>query len=120
MAQKILDLKTLGEEYTKLIKSELAQPGANDPIAFTEGLQHVLMSCIAKTATHMAQRIEKRLAALESRTLEYRGVHETGKSYTRGSFVTYGGSMWHANEATSSRPGDGSAWTLAVKSGAPR
>lgn len=48
----------------------------------------------------------------------YRGVYVPGKAYERGDVVTWGGSLWHANDETSSRPGDGSpAWTLAVKRG---
>ena len=48
----------------------------------------------------------------------YRGVFVEGKAYEHGDCVTWGGSMWHANEATTSKPGDGSkAWTLTVKRG---
>lgn len=49
----------------------------------------------------------------------YRGVHEAGRSYTRGDTVTSQGSIFHCNvPATVARPGDGSAdWTLSVKHG---
>lgn len=48
----------------------------------------------------------------------YRGVWVEGKAYERGDGVTWGGSEWHANEPTTSKPGDGSkAWTLKVKRG---
>lgn len=48
----------------------------------------------------------------------YRGVYLDGKTYERGDGVTWAGSEWHCNEATSTRPGDGSkAWTLKVKRG---
>lgn len=48
----------------------------------------------------------------------YRGVYVEGKAYERGDGVTWGGSEWHCNESTSSKPGDGSkAWTLKVKRG---
>jgi hypothetical protein len=47
-----------------------------------------------------------------------RGVYVEGKSYELGDLVTWGGSQWHANEETTSKPGDGSkAWTLVVKRG---
>ena len=50
--------------------------------------------------------------------LDYAGVYQEGKAYEKGHAVTSGGSMWHCNEATVSRPGDGSkAWTLMVKRG---
>lgn len=48
----------------------------------------------------------------------WRGVYLEGKSYDRGDCVTWGGSEWHANETTTTKPGDGSkAWTLKVKRG---
>jgi len=48
----------------------------------------------------------------------YRGVYLEGKTYDRGDCATWGGSEWHANETTTSKPGDGSsAWTLKVKRG---
>lgn len=48
----------------------------------------------------------------------YRGVFVDGKTYDRGDRVTWAGSEWHANESTTTKPGDGSkAWTLTVKRG---
>jgi hypothetical protein len=48
----------------------------------------------------------------------YRGVWLDGKAYERGDGVTWGGSEWHCNEPTSTKPGDGAkAWTLKVKRG---
>lgn len=61
--------------------------------------------------------IEKRLAALEACPMHYDGPHETDKVYSKGMFVTHDGSLWHCNYKTASRPGDGPAWTLAVKRG---
>lgn len=48
----------------------------------------------------------------------YRDVYRDGTTYERGEMVTYGGSMWHCNESTRTKPGDGlKAWTLVVKRG---
>lgn len=48
----------------------------------------------------------------------YRGVWSEGTTYQRGDGVTWGGSEWHCNESTATKPGDGSkAWTLKVKRG---
>jgi hypothetical protein len=48
----------------------------------------------------------------------YQGVYHEGQTYSLGDLVTWGGSTWHANEATASKPGDGTkAWTLCVKKG---
>jgi hypothetical protein len=50
--------------------------------------------------------------------LEYCGVFADGQVYNVGQIVTAGGSAWHCNEATTTRPGDGAkAWTLMVKRG---
>jgi integrin beta 3 len=48
----------------------------------------------------------------------YRGVFVDGKAYTPGDTVTWGGSLWHCNQPTGSKPGEQSkAWTLCVKRG---
>lgn len=63
--------------------------------------------------------LEERVNELEARQNEFRyfGVWEAGKMYQEGNFATHAGSLWHANEATESKPGVGNAWTLAVKRG---
>ena len=61
--------------------------------------------------------IEARIAELEKTPFAYDGPHESGKAYRKGTFVTHGGGLWHCNYTTASRPGDGPAWTLAVKHG---
>lgn len=47
----------------------------------------------------------------------YRGVHEAGKEYEPGDMVTWAGSQWHCDAKTTSKPGEGDDWTLAVKRG---
>jgi len=48
----------------------------------------------------------------------YRGVFQDGHKYERGDTVTWGGSLWHCDDATAEKPGDGSkAWTLCAKKG---
>lgn len=50
--------------------------------------------------------------------LTYQGVYQDGKAYELGDVTTWAGSTWHCNEATETKPGDGSkAWTLMVKRG---
>ncbi len=50
--------------------------------------------------------------------MEQHGVYLEGMQYERGDMVTWGGSQWHCNEDTTTKPGDGSkAWTLIVKRG---
>lgn len=51
-------------------------------------------------------------------SVRYCGVYSPDATYNAGDLVTYNGSMWHANDASGTqRPGDGPAWTLAVKNG---
>lgn len=48
----------------------------------------------------------------------YRGVWQAGKTYEPGELGTWAGSMWHCNETTTEKPGEGSkSWTLCVKKG---
>jgi len=50
--------------------------------------------------------------------LTYRGVFLAGADYQPGDLVTWGGSAWHCNAATTARPGEAAeAWTLMVKRG---
>lgn len=66
----------------------------------------------------LADRIEAlERQAQENRGLSYAGAWESGRSYSKGECTTYGGSLWHANAATASRPGHDGSWTLAVKRG---
>jgi integrin beta 3 len=48
----------------------------------------------------------------------YRGVHQEGTAYECGDTVTWAGCLWHANEVTATKPGQGNkAWTLCTKAG---
>jgi hypothetical protein len=65
----------------------------------------------------LAKLIDGRVQKLAG-TMSYEGVYEEGKSYKKGQFVTFGGSLWHCNAPTSIQPGIGSStWVLAVKKG---
>lgn len=46
-----------------------------------------------------------------------RGIYTEGKTYSAGDGVTWGGSFWIAQKETSSKPGEGGDWRLAVKKG---
>lgn len=70
------------------------------------------------TAVETIKSLRTQVADLNERKgLEYQGTHEHGRQYRKGDFVTCAGSLWHANEPTTQKPGDGSAWSLAVKRG---
>lgn len=50
--------------------------------------------------------------------MRQQGVYTEGKQYVLGDVVTWGGSQWHCNEETSTKPGEGAkSWTLVVKRG---
>jgi len=50
----------------------------------------------------------------------YRGMYRAGDEYVAGDAVTYSGSLWIAQAATSARPVEtAAAWALAVKRGEP-
>lgn len=49
-------------------------------------------------------------------TMIYRDVFKEGSEYQHGDVVTWGGSLWHCNQATKDKPGTDS-WTLAAKKG---
>jgi hypothetical protein len=85
-------------------------------LAIAQGIE--VRQEILEIADRVAE-LDDAVAALEARkSLFYAGVWEADESYEEGDFVTDRGSLWHANRATSARPGDGSgAWTLAVKRG---
>lgn len=46
----------------------------------------------------------------------YRGVYREDQAYQEGDVCTWGGSLWHANKSTSSKP-DAGDWTMCVKKG---
>jgi hypothetical protein len=46
----------------------------------------------------------------------YRGVFKDGQAYEPGDMVTWGGSLWHCDKATSEKPGPDN-WRMAVKKG---
>lgn len=51
-------------------------------------------------------------------TMVYRQVFKQGETYQQGDVVSFGGSLWHCNEDTDTKPGDGAkCWTLCAKKG---
>lgn len=46
-----------------------------------------------------------------------RGVYKAGAGYERGDAVTWGGSLWIAQEPTSEKPDSGKGWRLSAKRG---
>ena len=48
----------------------------------------------------------------------YRKIYKDGEMYQKGDLVTWAGCMWHCDEDTDTKPGDGAKhWTLSTKKG---
>ncbi|MDT7536169.1 hypothetical protein OVY48_22495 [Sphingobium sp. SA2] len=87
-----------------------------DLIALAIGHTTDVQSVVQQMAARIV-RLEQ-AAQKASPPMIYRGVFADGETYDPGNTATYGGSLWHCNEATKERPGDASkAWTLCVKRG---
>jgi BMFP domain-containing protein YqiC len=86
--------------------------------AEAESLAEAIGNVIAKTEKKLDQLV-KRVAELEARPeLKYRGPWQDKMSYSAGTFVSFGGSLWHSNEnGNTSKPGCDDKWQLAVKHG---
>jgi hypothetical protein len=54
---------------------------------------------------------------LQQSGLRYRGTYEDGERYETGDACTSGGSVWRANEPTTSKPGQDACWKLVVRKG---
>jgi hypothetical protein len=59
---------------------------------------------------------EEKAFTLKWPTMIYRDVFKEGTEYQQGDVVTWAGSLWHCNKATTEKPGTES-WTLAAKKG---
>jgi len=81
------------------------------------GVQAMIFGAAVRELTATIADLKDRLKAVEDSPMVYDGPHEIGKTYSKGTFVTRDGSLWHCNEKTNAQPGDGRAWTLAVKRG---
>lgn len=105
---------------------ENANAGANDHLSqiITLGAWIVAHKLRTEAWLGMAferiQMLERDLKKAKSASsLSYKGVWKQGEETNPGEFVTSGGSVWHCNKKTLSRPGDDpSSFTLAVKRGA--
>jgi hypothetical protein len=89
-------------------------------------LAEIIGSAIKKSHEKSAARIkalEQKYEELEKQksAISYEGVFDAAKSYATGQFVTFHGSLWHANVPSCGRhPGERGSegyWTLAVKRG---
>lgn len=110
-------------EYIMSRMAELREKRAakNDKIVQYSQGQHDMISFGFQMAFAGVATLRNLIGELEDKVEAqgpaYKGVWRAGRTYPAGSFVTHGGSMWHADKATERKPGEGD-WTLAVKRGA--
>lgn len=76
----------------------------------------LLQAGVVEMLKVLTARVEETERRFEAQGRAYKGVWKPGH-YSAGSFVTHGGSMFHADKATDFKPGEGGGWTLAVKRG---
>jgi hypothetical protein len=71
----------------------------------------------AKTMEQLDPELRAKIELLDA-IPRYVGTYQQGTTYPRGSMCTYAGAIWHCNEVTNKKPGDGegNGWALAVKS----
>jgi hypothetical protein len=85
---------------------------------FEEVMVLILKAVRKETGAQLAA-LEIKLVRLEAAMEQFKfvGQWQEHKTYKAGNFVSMGGSIFHANADTDSRPGTDTSWTLAVKSG---
>ena len=61
--------------------------------------------------------LDRRLAEVEGRQLEYRGTWRPDVTYARGTFVSHASCLWHADQdqGAGDMPGRSNGWTLSAK-----
>lgn len=121
-----------GTHFTKVWKEKETKYQGN--YSYTKATHHALVSSINLLMAQMNARseieqmrnglrdaevrnLEDRIAELERSPLQYEGPFEAGKTYDKGTFVSFGGSLFHANRRTDAKPMQSHDWTLAVKRG---
>ena len=130
--EKALDFEK-GRDVKKAMEVSKALPPARPRKAPAYITRKQLDSTLETIGMAMRQFMDpfiKRIEQLEAHQLKYCDVWKEGTEYTRGNFVSWGGSVWHCNGAlsndsddkiiyipTKAKPGQSQDWTLAVKRG---
>jgi hypothetical protein len=88
-----------------------------DGVAATEVVQDDDLRSFSVTVTRSSGATEQK--KFSTPVMVYRGVFKAGSVYQPGDTVTWGGSLWHCDDATSDKPGEinSKGWTLAAKRG---
>jgi hypothetical protein len=86
---------------------------------YTEEFAEVLGSILANQRREIVAELGTKIAALEARieAFSFKGAWTEGKQYKQGNFVSHGGAIFHCELDTTSKPGSGAGWVLAVARG---
>jgi hypothetical protein len=107
--EKILDVAEIARQHFS-DKNLKAPPSAEHVYELIDALTNAMLGHV--------KALKKRVAELEARpVLRYVGTYDSARLYQSGELVTDGGSIWHCNQDTTSRPGSSDRWTLACKRG---
>ena len=68
---------------------------------------------------HRIEQLEREVAELKTKGIEYKGVWQRACDYPRGSVTTWDGSMWAAIQdiAPNTQPGTSQSWQLCCRAG---
>lgn len=87
-----------------------------DGVASVDEIRAISVKAVDdRLEAEVQKQVDARFAALP--TFVYRDTYKAGTEYRTGDFVTWGGQLYHCNEATTGKPGDSNAWSLAVRRG---
>lgn len=117
--RKAVDELQFCKEHMDELKAVRAADGKH--VLYTQGQHDMIREGFTQTFVAIAvlRNIVGELEdKLEQQGRAYKGVWKAGQTYPAGSFCSYAGSMWHADQTTDFKPGEGGGWTLAVKRGA--
>lgn len=106
----------IGERGKRGEKGDRGDPG-RDGVATRDELHELIKVGVAEAVTAaIPGAIEEFGKTLPK--IEWHGVWQEGKEYTRGDVVTWGGSLWHCDEKSTEKPdGPLNQWRLMVKRG---
>jgi hypothetical protein len=134
-------MRAIAPVVREYVTKAASEGGVRERLAVAEArLERSEAAVTALTQETVAQR--ERLATIEARPLEpgpvgppgppgrdgidgkaglrYRGIYDGAHTYEPGDLVTWAGSTWHCQAATTSKPGEyagAQAWILCVKKG---
>jgi hypothetical protein len=96
----------------------MAQNLGSSVVDAVKASQEPLLARIAALEAEIVE-LRRKLAEVQIKGIEYKGIYQRACSYEIGSVVTSDGGMWVANEdiAPNFGPGQSNSWQLCVRNG---